>query len=146
MAQLAGKFAGISKVSIDTSHLDGLKHSLESLSQSGIHTIDLVDDNTTTPAITVGKTLAFELMGADRQGIVSEISAFLSTINIDELETIAQVLVRAVLATGLPSPQETDTNQLLQQLDSIEDKLGVDITFPNAIDRTFVNSLHGVIS
>jgi len=131
MAQLAGKFAGILKVSIAPEQAGALTASLQQLCQSGIQ-LNIEDTSELSPL--QGKTLAFELAGADRVGIISEISqAFAEKgISIDEMETYfssmpwsGDPLFEAVGA--LIAPTAMDTKDLLDKLDEIEDSLGVDI-------------------
>ncbi len=132
MSQLAGKFAGILKISIDAQHIEELTQSLHKLKASGIQIlIDSATDLENTPR----KMLTFELVGADRQGIVSEISqAFMEqNINIDELETHCSSMPWSgdplFEATGvLLAPTNVDKEQLLDKLDVIENSLGVDIS------------------
>ena len=132
MSQLAGKFAGILKVSIDDGKIDALSQSLEALSTSGIQVlIDRSQINTSTS----GKMLAFELVGADRVGIVSEIAHAFSekNISIDELETHCSSMPWSgdplFEANGiLIAPDNINKDDLLDRLQGIEDKLAVDIT------------------
>lgn len=132
MTQLAGKFAGILKISIDASHTAALTQSLNNLSASGIQV--LVENANDVKPIE-GKTLTFELVGSDRQGIVSEISqAFADKgINIDNIETQCSSMPWSgeplFEATGiLIAPVDTNTEALADQLCAIEDQLGIDIT------------------
>lgn len=131
MAQLGGKFAGILRVAVADSHLEQLKAALLDLSTSGIQ---LLVDQASDLSATQAKRLNFELVGADRPGIVSEISQAFSekSINIDELETRCSSMPWSgeplFEASGtLLAPEGADTDDLLDQLTVIEDKLGVDI-------------------
>ncbi len=134
MAQLAGKFAGILKVSIDASQSAELTDALTHLSKAGIQIlIDTAESDDTEPS--TNNTLSFELVGADRIGIVSEISQAFSEkgISIDEMETHCSSMAWSgeplFEANGiLLLTKDTDKDQLRDQLDIIEDKLGVDIT------------------
>jgi glycine cleavage system regulatory protein len=132
MSQLAGKFAGILKVSIDERKIDNLSTSLKQLSDKGIQV--LIERELTGEAPS-GKMMAFELIGADRVGIVSEIAHAFSEkkINIDDLETRCSSMPWSgeplFEATGiLIAPEEIDKDELLERLDGIENKLGVDIS------------------
>ena len=131
MAQLAGKFAGILKVGIEPQHLEALTIALNQLSLSGIQ---ILIDTADSIANATGKTLTFDLVGADRVGIVNEIAQAFSEkgINIDELETQCSSMPWSgeplFEATGiLLAPSNIDTDELLQQLATIENKLGIDI-------------------
>ena len=132
MSQLSGKFAGILKVSIDAAHVNELTQALQALSTTGIH---IVVENTEEYTSVGGKTFTFELVGADRLGIVSEIAQAFSqkSINIHELETQCSSMPWSgeplFEATGIIiAPATTNTEQLLDNLQVIEDNLGVDIT------------------
>lgn len=133
MSQLAGKFAGILRVSIDENKVEALSQALKALSASGIQVlIDQAEDAGTSPT---GKTLAFELIGADRVGIVSEIAHAFSEkgINIDDLETHCSSTPWSgeplFEATGvLLAPDNINKDELMDRLDGIEDKLGLDIS------------------
>jgi glycine cleavage system regulatory protein len=137
MAQLAGKFAGILKVSIDPNNTDQLTQALKQLSGSGIQ---ILVESATELEVTPSRTLTFELVGADRIGIVNEISqAFLAKgINIDEMETHCTSMPWSgeplFEATGvLSAPSDTNTDDLLTQLQAIEEKLGIDITLTTVL-------------
>jgi glycine cleavage system regulatory protein len=133
MSQLAGKFAGILKISIAAESVGVLTESLKALSATGIQIqIEHADINALT---TKGRTLAFELIGADRVGIVSEIAHAFSEkgISIDELETQCSSTPWSgeplFEASGiLIAPETINKDDLLHRLDGIEDKLGVDIS------------------
>lgn len=138
MAQLAGKFAGILKVNIDSAHTKQLTEALTQLSGDGIQL--LVEHADTIAPTEAGCKLTFELVGADRIGIIHEISqAFVEKgINIDEMETQCSSMPWSgeplFEAKGkLLAPAGIDTNQLLDQLDIIEEKLGVDITITTTL-------------
>jgi len=133
MSQLAGKFAGILKVSIDKDKVKTLTTALHDLSSSGIQV--LIDEAENESEKSNAKTLAFELMGADRVGIVSEIAHAFSAkgISIDDLETQCSSMPWSgeplFEASGiLIAPDTIDKEDLLDRLDEIEDKLGLDIS------------------
>lgn len=132
MSQLAGKFAGILKIGIDADKIEALTTSLAALADQGIQVlIDSAKDDSAQP----GRMFSFELIGADRTGIVSEISQAFSAsqINIDDLETYCTSMPWSgeplFQATGiLIAPETTNKDQLLDQLHLIEDRLGLDIS------------------
>ncbi len=137
MSQLAGKFAGILKVSVDKQHSPTLCEALKQLSGEGIQ---LLIETSRDLEQAQGHYLNFELVGADRLGIVSEISqAFAQTgINIDEMETQCSSMPWSgeplFEAKGsLFAPADIDMNQLMDQLDEIEEKLGVDLTLSTTL-------------
>lgn len=132
MSQLAGKFAGILKISIADDKVDSLSQQLTELSAKGIQV--LIDHSQEAPTSAQGTTLAFELIGGDSVGIISEIAnAFAeANINIEELETHCSSTPWSgeplFEATGiLIAPDTINREQLLERLEKIEDKLGVDI-------------------
>jgi glycine cleavage system regulatory protein len=138
MSQLAGKFAGILKINIEKNDAEKLIDALKDLEKSGIQfLIDHVSENAQP---TSHLSFSFELVGADRIGIISEISQAFSDkgINIDEMETECSSMPWSgeplFQASGLLSaPTETNTDDLLHQLDAIEEKLGVDITLTTTL-------------
>ena len=133
MSQLAGKFAGILKISIPEDNVDALSQQLQSLSARGIEVLidNAVHDNHSVS----GRTLAFELIGADRVGIVSEIAHAFSEreISIDDLETHCSSSPWSgdplFEATGiLIAPSNINKDELLDRLDGVEESLGIDIS------------------
>jgi glycine cleavage system regulatory protein len=133
MSELGGKFAGILRVSVDDEKSSELKQSLQNLSTQGFKI--LIDDIHQQQSLASGKTLRFDLIGADRVGIVSEIAQAFSekNINIDELEThcsnapwSGEPLFEA--SGNLIAPIDINKDDLLDSLEQIEDKLGLDIS------------------
>jgi len=133
MSQLAGKFAGILAINVAEDQVETLTANLKSLSNQGIQVlIDRIDADV---APMTGRNLAFELIGADRVGIVSEIAhAFAEQgISIDELETQCSSSPWSgdplFEATGmLIAPPDMIKDELLERLSDIEEALGIDIT------------------
>lgn len=133
MSQLAGKFAGILRVQVNNNNADTLRSALQELSATGIQL--LIDTANDSNANSLTKTLNFELIGADRVGIISEISqAFTENgISIDELETFCSSMpwsgAPMFEASGvLLSPDHLNKEDLMERLYAIEEKLGVDIS------------------
>ncbi len=133
MLQLEGKFTGMLSISIAEEKVNKLKEALEELSNTGIEV--LIENANDYEPIVSGKVLSFELIGADRLGIMSEISgAFLERgISIDNLETHCSSMPWSgsplFEATGiLMAPENINTEELLDQLNEIEDHLGIDIS------------------
>ncbi len=132
LSQLAGKFAGVIRVAVDTQEKDSLCQALAGLSAQGIKVVvDSADDKAITAT---GKSAAFTAMGPDRPGIVYEISQAFAHyhINVEELNTHYS----SVPYSGEPMfeaegtltvPEEADWDRLLDQLDEIGDMLAVDI-------------------
>jgi glycine cleavage system regulatory protein len=86
MARLAGQFAGIARIEMPTDAVDAL---LASLSDPGIEglTVQAVREKVETPPAL--RTLAVDVVGNDRPGIVKELSAAIVKAggNVEELTT-----------------------------------------------------------
>lgn len=132
MSHLAGKFAGILQVSIMQEQVPNLKQALEQLASRGIQV--MAEEALEKTAQTAQRRFRFSLVGADRPGIVKEISQAFSSqqINIDELDTNCSSIPYSgeplFTAHGLLSvPTDVDLDKLTDQLEEIGDHLGVDI-------------------
>lgn len=134
LSQLAGKFAGIVLVSVPDHEDDGLVVDLVALEAKGIQvsverTDEPAEDTQVAPA-----TFDLELVGADRPGIVAEISALLAAhgVSIEDLETD---LVDAPMAGGrlfearavLVAPESTSADGLREALEALADRLMLDV-------------------
>lgn len=131
MAHLAGKFAGILQVAVDSESDAALREALLELADQGIK-IQVDGANASAPA--TGKHFQFSVVGNDRPGIVYEIAqAFAGrNINMSELETACSSMPWSgepmFEATGLIQvPNSVDMDALWDQLDTIADELAVDI-------------------
>lgn len=133
MSHLAGKFAGILQVSVNEQQQDNLTQALLSLSGRGlkIH----VETAQVSTSETSERAFNFHLVGNDRAGIIREIAQAFSKrqINVDELNSdyssmpwSGEPLFEADGIIHIPA--DTDINDLHDQLDTIADELGVDIT------------------
>ena len=133
MSRLAGKFAGIVEVVVPAGKVDELVADLEGLAEQGLA---VTIARTRTPAETPTHLLSLELVGADRPGIVAEVSALLSArhISIEELETSVR---HAPMAGGmlfeahavLAAPASANETELRAALEALADELMVDVTF-----------------
>ncbi len=134
MSQLAGKFAGILRVSVSDDRADKLIEDLNGLS-SQISEIKLViekaSEDTSQEAL---QTVGLNLVGNDRPGIIKEISAAISAmgVNVERLNTecvpapmSADLLFRATAILQVPG--ETPLEQLQAELESLADDLIVEI-------------------
>jgi len=131
MARLAGKFAGILRVSADDSKADTLRLALAALEAHGLHVISEIsryDDAGRAP-------VRLELVGADHPGIVRDVARALARrkVNVEELSTecteaphSGQVLFRATVEIHLPP--NLSLEQLREELESVAHDLMVDIT------------------
>src|SRR5262249_49095797 len=86
MSRLAGKFAGILRISVDKSRADQLAKALGGLEQKGLR---VVVEKSDVEENAQYNTLALELVGNDHPGIVRDIAHALAMrgVNIEELET-----------------------------------------------------------
>ena len=131
MSRLAGKFAGIVVVSVPSDRLDALVAELTALESQGLQ---VIVERTDEPAPLNAQRLQLDLLGADRPGIVAEISAALADahVSIEELSTDVR---DAPMAGGtlfearavLNAPSDSDTDALRAVLEALADELMVEI-------------------
>ena len=131
-SQLGGKFAGVLLVKIDDDAVDSLTAALRPLESEGMN-VEI--ERTDEPAPTYSDALHLDLVGADRPGIVAEISSLLSGhgVSIEELETSTE---HAPMAGGmlfraralLSAPTGADHAALRQALEAVATELMVDLT------------------
>ena len=133
MGKLAGKFAGILRVSVPDDHVEKLISDLESLSGSLKLVIERVSDEEPGDA---SQSLTLNLVGNDRPGIIREISAALATqrVNVEELHTectIAPMSGETLFnaEATLQVPADLNLDELQNELEQIADDLIVDIRF-----------------
>jgi glycine cleavage system regulatory protein len=133
MARLAGKFAGLLRVSVDAAQADRLAGSLRALSSSDL-TVVVERSTDADPGRSVSLTL--EIIGSDRPGIVHDISHVLARqgINIEELETeiasaamSGEMIFRARARVRLPEGRHV--GEIRDILEALADNLMVDIVF-----------------
>ena len=131
MSQLAGKFAGILRVSVATSEAQTLIDSLSSLPGG----LKLIVEQAETEALTdEPTTVGLKLMGNDRPGIIREISHALAmlSINVEQLSTNCEpapmsgdVLFRAQAILQVPT--EISLELLQGELEQLADDLIVEL-------------------
>jgi glycine cleavage system regulatory protein len=133
MSQLAGKFAGILRVSVPDDQADRLIEELETLSDSLKLVIEKVSAE---QGADDSQPLTLTLIGNDHPGIIREISAALAAqnVNVEELNTectIAPMSGETLFnaEVRLKVPVDLDLDQLQQSLEQIADDLIVDIHF-----------------
>ncbi|MET0357402.1 MAG: ACT domain-containing protein [Cellvibrio sp.] len=138
MAQLAGKFAGILQIAVDTENEAALREALANLAHQGLK---IVTESAAETIKSAGKEFQFSVVGNDRPGIVFEIAqAFASRhINMSELETACSSMPWSgepmFEATGLIQvPKSVDMDELYDQLDTIADELAVDVRLESPIE------------
>ncbi|TQK71736.1 MULTISPECIES: glycine cleavage system protein R [unclassified Nocardioides] len=131
MARLAGKFAGILLLEVPDARADELVADLAGLEGVGLQvTLARTDGATDAPALLVD----LDLLGADRPGIVAEISAALARERVSIRDLVTDVR-DAPMAGGhlfearavLEAPQGTRVEDLRATLESIADELMVEI-------------------
>lgn len=136
MARLGGKFAGILLVDVPDDRADALVSDLTALKDVGL----LVTlERTDVPAQHRSVRMSLELLGADRPGIVAEISAALAAqrVGIEELSTDVR---EAPMSGGqlfealavLEAPPSTSLDDLRSMLEAIADELMVEIKLSDA--------------
>lgn len=131
MSQLAGKFAGILKVSVSNEHADALVTALQGLSA------DLkivIEEASGAESGESPRTVELNLVGNDRPGIVREISHALAllSVNVEQLNTEC---VPAPMSGGplfktraiLRVPGEMALENLQDELEGLADDLMVEI-------------------
>lgn len=133
MSQLAGKFAGILRVSVPDDKADQLIKDLEALGGSLKLVIEKVSGAREDAA---SQTLTLSLIGNDRPGIIREISAALAEqqVNVEELNTECTVAPMSGetlfnAEARLRVPPEMDLDAIQRRLEQIADDLIVDIKF-----------------
>jgi glycine cleavage system regulatory protein len=138
MARLGGKFAGILLLDVPDHRADPLVADLAALQTVGL----LVTlERTDVPAEEPSLRMNLDLLGADRPGIVAEISAALAGrhVGIHELSTDVR---EAPMSGGqlfeaqavLEAPPATSMDDLRLMLEAIADELMVEITLSDAED------------
>ena len=131
MSQMAGKFAGILRVSVADELADKLISELEKMPDSLKLVIEKakLDDSLVEP-----RTMNLSLVGNDRPGIVRDISHVLAgqSVNVEELNTVCsaatmsgETLFNAKAVVKVPV--ELDLDELQLELERLADDLIVEI-------------------
>lgn len=134
LSNLADKFAGLVQISVPTDQLSGLESTLKALHDADNQLQIMMEVANEASALKTDNKLSLELIGADRPGIIGDITGALATlkVNIDQLESeqreasmSSEILFWAKLQLGLPdSVSDTDVQDALEAL---SDQLMVDI-------------------
>jgi len=134
MANLADKFAGLVKISVPTNQLLKLKQTLQALHDADNQLQILMEDALENDADLLQSDLTLELIGADRPGIIDDITGALARLKVNikqlaseqrEASMSAETLFWAKLQLGLPANISTDDVQ--DTLEALSDQLMVDI-------------------
>lgn len=139
MSHLAGKFAGILRVSVDDVHADGLIADLQKLSASP-SSLKVVVEKAHAPGEPKKlRRLRLKLVGNDRPGIIKEVSRALAAqhVNVEELTTqcssapmSGEMLFHAQVILQVPAALDIDALQL--ELERIADDLIVEVNLASA--------------
>ena len=130
MARLAGKFAGILRISV-AANADALASALRALTSDGL---TVVVESSAEGRTDTFRTVRLELVGNDHPGIIRDISKVLAQhqVNIEELETgvsgapmTGEQLFRARVQLRLPATVTTDW--LRDRLEALAGELMVDV-------------------
>ena len=136
MANLADKFAGLVQISVPSEQLGNLKASLQALHDADNQLHILMEEAVTVLEPVARTSLSLELLGADRPGIIDDITGALArlNVNINELETeqreasmSSELLFYASLQLGLPEGVSND--DVKDSLEALSDQLMVDLIF-----------------
>jgi glycine cleavage system regulatory protein len=133
MARLAGKFAGLLRVSVEASQADALEANLATLRAAGI---TVVAERSGETAAEPFRTFGLELVGDDHPGIISDISRVLAQhrVNIEELESEVKTAPMSgetlfYARAQLRIPSTLTIEELRTILESLAGDLMVDLTF-----------------
>lgn len=132
MAHLAGQFAGIMRIECPSAAVDRL---LSDLQSPGIPGLTVQAIRTTIQEPPTRRTLAVDVMGHDRQGIVRELTTAIAkaggnveelTTNVESAPMSGQPMFRA---RGIISiPENIETAVLTTAIESLGDDLTVDVS------------------
>jgi glycine cleavage system regulatory protein len=133
MCRLGGKFAGIVRAVVAEDKQAALAAALKSLEkEQGLAVV--IETDTESPDLTSGKLVTLEVVGQDRPGIVSQISAILARnhVNVEEFDSncesgawSGEILFRAKVTMYLP--EKCDVPALRKDLEKIAEDLMVDL-------------------
>ena len=139
MSHMAGRFAGILRASVPEASADALVDALRALESRGLHVV--VERSEQTETETDLRRISLELVGADRPGIIREISRALAnrSINVDELLTECSSApmsgeILFIAKVRLRIPQGAPLDELHDALEEIADDLMVEITLGESSD------------
>ncbi len=135
LSQLAGKFAGLIRVSLPASQGDALELALKNLSEKGLSVRVTAAEHTLTVGGDLHK-IKLAILGPDRPGIVREIATALAAHNLNVVELESDVSSAPMSAEPLFNARieadiaaESDLDELRETLDEIANQMLVDISF-----------------
>lgn len=137
MSHLAGKFAGILRISAPDHAINDLIQALEDLNASGLRVVVELSGEAAPEAGDTGLTL--ELVGQDHPGIVHDITHALASLEIN-VEEFSSAVENASMAGGdlfraeirLRVPPTVSQEQLRELMENLANELMVDITLDPA--------------
>jgi len=133
MARLAGQFAGILLVTVDTERTSELLRTLRGLESGGLHVT--VQSTAIVTAPPEASRMRLELTGQDRPGIVRDVARILAErgLNVEELESEVESapmsgerMFRARIQVR--APRSVDLGDLRARLEALAGELMVDLT------------------
>jgi len=134
LARLGGDFAGIVMVSVPPEREADLSEALAALANDEMSVLVKPTSAEVTPAGEEHPLYMLRLEGADHEGIVHDVSAYLAKqgINVESMETeiVAAPMSAAPLfhmEARIAVPPSLDPDDLRRSLHAIGDSLGVDI-------------------
>ncbi|MEO6511417.1 MAG: ACT domain-containing protein, partial [Nocardioides sp.] len=131
LSHLAGKFAGIVVLSAPDAQADAVLEDLHALGDQGLKVlVERTDEPTDEDVV----KFELELVGADRPGIIAEVSALLAAHGVS-IEDLVTELVDAPMAGGklfearavLVAPESASAPGLREALETLADRLMVDV-------------------
>jgi glycine cleavage system regulatory protein len=140
MTRLAGKFAGLLRLSVDEDRADALAATLRLLDTGGL---SVVVEHSGKPSAAIARLIRLEVVGHDHPGIVRDIARVLAEqrVNIEDLETdvssapmSGDMLFRA--RANLSVPASVTVDRLREILEALAGELMVDLAFGEVEPRT----------
>ncbi|MAD43738.1 MAG: glycine cleavage system protein R [Oceanospirillaceae bacterium] len=131
MAHMAGKFAGILRISVDAGSSSALEADLSALDRQGIQ-VNVESGEASDDDNSIELTLS--LVGNDRPGIVKEVSQALAAMNVNVLELTTDCTPAEMSAVPLFKadaclrvPADFNTEKAAEALEAISNDLMVEI-------------------
>jgi len=138
MGEIAGRFAGMALLEVDSDAFDKLKAALESI--EGISSV--VEEGDYPGEIQNTRVLELNIVGPDRPGIIYDVTQALEKFvaNVSEMETHVSAAPMSGELTfsadaSILVPFEMDWAVIADQLDLIADNLGIDIMLEEEPDQ-----------
>lgn len=132
MCRLGGEFAGILRVELPAEHKSALLATLQKLQGDGLQ---IIVRESAAPAVT-GRQTRLEIVGADRPGIVHEITSALARAGVNVEEFTSEIASAPMSGeplfkaeARLQLPESCDLAALKKDLEKIAADLLVDVSF-----------------